>query len=413
MKIPLRRILVILSALVLLGMFIHSAWRVLPPQVVHIETGPLGGSFHENALKYLGYLERVGLKTDIHPDPQSLHIVQRLNGEDGGHVDIGFTAQWVDPTAFPNVFSAGAIELQPLFLFLRKDLGAIASPAGLLGKRVVMPPEFSASAKAARDVMALYGVTAQNTHFSYMLIADASAALQKGQFDAGFFMLAPANAMIDQLGRHDDLTLYSFNDVEAIARKLSYLKPCLLPHGAFELRLGRPEVDVRMVGATVNVIVNRDIHPAVLYALLNAMKDVHSGQTLVSSRGDYPSFANTDLPLHPLVGEWAKNGTPWIYKMFSPLLASLIQEYWLPVLAVVAVVSVYDTLNKLYNMIHLLTISAALEILTHLRASVSGGRRPGPLHRALFRLAEGVVMRDKRDKKARELLDQLRSELKP
>lgn len=104
MEIPLRRTLVILSALVLMGMFIHSAWRVLPFQVAHIE----GGNFHENALKYLGHLERVGLKTNIHPDPQSLHIVQRLNGEDGGHVGMGFTARWMDPTAFPNVFPAGA-----------------------------------------------------------------------------------------------------------------------------------------------------------------------------------------------------------------------------------------------------------------------------------------------------------------
>lgn len=413
MKVPLRRILLILSAVVLLGLFVNSAWRVLPPKVVYIETGPVGGSFHESALQYVRYLERVGLQTEIQPDPQSLHIVQLLNGQDGGHVDIGFTAQFVDPATFPNVYSAGAIELQPLFLFLRKELGTIRSPAGLRGKRLVMPPEFSATAKAAREVLALYGVTPQNTSFNYLLIGEATQALQKGQYDAGFFMLAPANAMIDKLGRHPDLMLYSFDDAEAIARKLSYLKPCVLPHSAFELLPGRPEADVRMVGATVNVIVNRDIHPAALYALLHAMREVHSGQTLVSLRGDYPNFVNTDLPLHPLVPEWAKNGTPWIYKTFSPLLASLIQEYWLPVLVLVAVVSVYDTLNKLYELIHLLTISAALEILTHMRANLSGGRRPGPVHRALFRLAEGVVMRDKADKKARALLEQLRSELRP
>jgi hypothetical protein len=271
-----------------------------------------------------------------------------------------------------------------------------------------MPPAGSATAQAARDVLALYGVTPENTPFINLPIAEAVVALQQGEHDAGFFMLAPANAMIDRLAHDDRLQLYSYTDNVGISRHIDYLKPALLARGAFDLRRVQPPQDVALVGATVNVIVRQDIHPAVLYALLNAMKDVHKGQTLVSDPGDYPSLVGTVLPLHPLAYEWAKAGTPWLYTHLSPAVAGLVDAYWGPALFLLALVSAFGTLRSLNEFIHTGALNLSLLCLVRLQARVDAGRQPGPVSRLVFRLAEPIVLRESKATKAREKLERLR-----
>jgi TRAP-type uncharacterized transport system substrate-binding protein len=381
--------------------------RALPPDVVVLQAGPQRGTYDEHARRYARQLADAGLKTEVQNFVDSVQIAGNLNAPDG-RVQIGFMAQSVDPKAYPQVMSAGVIELQPLFLFVRSSLGPLASPAALLGRRLVMPPEGSATAQAVRDVLALYGVTPANARFTYLPIAEAVVALQQGEHDAGFFMLAPSNAMINRLAHDDRLRLVDFHENVGISRNIDYLKPAVLARGAFDLRAVLPPQDVALVGATVNVIVRQDIHPAVLYALLNAMKDVHKGQTLVSGAGEYPTLVGTVLPLHPLANEWAKSGTPWLYTHLPPSLAGLVDVYWGPALFLLALVSAFGTLRSLNEFIHAGALSVALLFLLRLQARVDAGREPGFLSRRLFRVAESIVLMENKADQAREQLARLR-----
>ena len=155
---------------------------------------------------YASLLAAQGLKAEVRNQDDSLKIIDRVN-QAGGGVHIGFTAQHLDPKVHPQVASAGVVELQPLFVFLRRSVAEPATPAGLAGRRLVMPLEGSASAQAAEDVLARYGVTRENAHMSFLRIGDAAAALQRGEHDAGFFMLAPDNALIRRLVADPELVL--------------------------------------------------------------------------------------------------------------------------------------------------------------------------------------------------------------
>ncbi len=402
-----RTSLFVLIFLALLWLIGGSVRRALPPDVVLIQAGPQRGSYDEHAQRYATRLAEAGLKTEVQNIVDSVQIVRNLNATDG-RVQVGFMAQSVDPRAYPKVMSAGVIELQPLFLFLRRSLAPLASPAALLGRRLVMPPPGSATAQAVRDVLALYGVTPDNTAFSHLPIAEAMVALQQGEYDAGFFMLAPSNAMVNRLAHDARLHLVAFSENVGISRNIDYLKPAVLARGAYDLRAVLPAQDVALVGATVNVIVRQDIHPAVLYALLNAMKEVHKGQTLVSGAGDYPTQTGTALPLHPLASEWAKTGTPWLYTHLSPALAGLVDVYWGPALFLLALVSAFGTLRSLNEFIHTGALNLSLLFLLRLQAQVDAGRPPGFLSRTVFRLAEPIVLRESNAKKARDQLERLR-----
>ncbi|UXH76295.1 hypothetical protein [Roseateles amylovorans] len=381
--------------------------RALPPEQVVIQAGPRGGSFDTHARLYASHLAAQRLRVEVRNQDDSLRIIDKLDNAATG-VQVGFTAQRVDPARHPNVTSAGVVELQPLFLFLRRGWGEPPTLAGLAGRRLVMPLEGSATAQATHDVLARYEVTPQNTAFAYRQMNEAAAALQRGEFDAGFFMLAPDNALVRGLAEDPGLIMYSINDSLGIARNIDYLKPATLVRGSFDLKAPLPARDILLIGATENVVVRDDIHPAVLYALLQAMNDVHKGQTLVSDAGVYPRQAGAALPVHPLAVEWAKSGTPWLFAHLPPSLAGLVDAYWGPALALLALVSAFGTLQSLNGFIDAAVLGVALQWLGWLQRRVERGVRPGWLGRMMFRLVEPVIVREGREQIARDRLERLR-----
>ncbi|MES2943560.1 MAG: TAXI family TRAP transporter solute-binding subunit [Pseudomonadota bacterium] len=402
-----RRVVIAAIALFLIWSMVGSIRQALPPKTVFIETGPVGGSYHENALRYASKLDAAGLRTEVLPNPQSLETINKLN-DLREKVDIGFTVQPLDDSRYPNVASVGVIELQPLFVFYNLGLGKLQTPMSLRGKRLVMPPEKSATAEAARSVLGLYGLNEKNTTFTYLPISQAVEELKTGKHDAGFFMLAPANKIIHDLVSADTLSLLSIPEAVGVSRILDHLKPATVPLGAFDLQNNLPDSDTTVISGMVNVMVKKDINPAVLYVLLDAMKDAHHGQTLVSAKGDFPSMVGTELEVHPLAAQWAKSGTPWIFVRFGPVVASLIDKYWLLALVLVLLAEVYRTSRYLYELTELSASSTALRILLHLQKRLADGRMPGRFGKQLFRIAEAITARESQNAKARALLEQLR-----
>jgi TRAP-type uncharacterized transport system substrate-binding protein len=408
----LRRVLITCIVLAALWAMVNSIRQALPPKTVVIETGPAGGSYHQNALHYARKLEAAGLQVEIRPNPQSLETINHINAGNP-RTDIGFTVQALDRTRYPNAVSAGIVELQPLFIFYNVGLGKLQTLVNLRGKRLVMPPENSASAEAARAVLGLYGITVQNTRFTYLPIAEATEELKSGKHDAGLFMLAPANPLIHDLIKADMLSLLSIPEAVGISRILDHLKAAVLPLGAFDLQNNLPESDSGMICGMVNVMVRKDINPAVLYVLLDAMRDTHQGQTLVSAKGEFPSAVGTSLDIHPLAARWAKSGTPWVFAHFGPVWGSLIDKYWLLALVLIVLSEVYRTMRYLYELMELGCSSAALRILLRLQERIAAGHPPGPVSKKLFRLAETITARETQNRKALALLEQLRPAMRP
>lgn len=203
------------------------------------------------------------------------------------------------------------------------------------------------------------------------------------------------------------MRLVSMDNQQGIARHLAYLKPVLLVRGAFSLRPLLPPQDVALVGARVNLVLRRDVRPAVLYALLQAMREVHKGQTLISAAGDFPQQAGAALPVHPQAQDWARSGTPWIYEHLSPSNAGLLDACWRPLLALVTLASVFSSLQSIQRLVDGATLAVAQQVLAWLNRRLLQGRTPGWWGRVLFRLAEPVIVRQEPGQIARERLERL------
>lgn len=385
-----------------------AAYRAIPPSQVTIATGPVGGSYYENAVRYQRALAAQGVTAILRPVPNSLDIAREVNERAEG-IEIGFAAQTLNPDDYRHVLSLGAIEQQPLFIFEAKTLGAPATPAGLRGRRLVMPPLRSASSEAAVTLLAQHGVTPANTRITHLPIAQAVAELSQGHFDAGFFMLDPQDGFIKSLASDPELQLMDLRDTLTISRIDPSLHPVTLPHGIFDLANNVPPQDVRMVAANITVIARRHVPQALIYMLLQAMADAHRGSSLINDAGTFPNLVDIALPPHPLAADFEKNGLPWAYQNLPRWMASLVNSYLIIGLIFVVLVELWSSLLYFMELIDFLYVHFWLRVLLRIEQRARHGKALRPTDLRLVDLAENALLRSDRRRRSEELIGKIRS----
>jgi TRAP-type uncharacterized transport system substrate-binding protein len=350
------------------AIILAAALYARPPYDLTIATGPVGGSYYQAAQGYQKILAARGINLQLRPNPNSLDIVRDV-GEPGSGVDAGFIAQDVSGSKDADLFAIGQIELQPLFIFANAELGRRSTLDELRGRKVVMPPSNSATSDAAIRVFKLYDITQQNSFFTFMGLADAVKDLRAGRFDAGVFMLAAENPVVRELAADSSLHLMHVSEVKAIANHLPFLRPVVLPRGIYNIADSIPPNDTAMVAATVGVVVRKNLHPFLVYSLLEAMTKVHRDPTFLSNAGDYPTITGSQLTVHPLAAQYYRTGLPWAYNEFAPWPASAIYEYQ-PVIAGIFLLSaIFIAAKYLTEMGSFLLESIALVILRSVERS--------------------------------------------
>ncbi len=399
----LRLSLVVLA----IGIAAFAVIRALPPRVVTIETGPVGGSYYDIALKYRDALRKRGIDMILRPNPDLLEIICDVDRVGAG-VDIGFTAQAVQRDQFPNTSAAGAIELQPLFVFYNVGVGQIETLTNLRGKRIVMPPKRSATSEVALRILGLYDITPANTPMTFTPLEDAAGALKAGAFDAGFFVLAPSNGFISDMLEADNLRLLSVSEGKGITRHLPYLRTVILPRGSADVERNIPPDDVELLAATVNVVVRKTIDPAVLYILLDAMAEVHHGAALISDAGEFPSIVGTDLVPHPIAVAYAKSGMPWIYRNLPLSIASLIDHYLIIGVTIFVLTEIYKSLRYFGDLFNAILEDICLRVLLRIERRAVPGRPVSGVRRLAVHAIETALSRTSKRQRSAELIDRIR-----
>ena len=322
----------VISGLLVLAILL-GLLRVKPPHELTIESGPVGGSYYQDAVAYQNVLAAQGIDLKIRPKPNSLEIIKDVGDPQTG-VDVGFIAQDVPAVQAAPVQTIGDVELQPLFVFASAELGRRSVLDDLRGRKVVMPPSDSATSDAAVRVFELYDINRENTSFAFMPLTDAVRELRAGHFDAGVFMLAPESPVIRELAADTGLHLVPIDAAKAIANHLPFLRAVVLPRGIYDIADAIPPVDTPMVAAPVGIVVRKDLHPWLIYSLLQALTKVHHHSTLLTSAGDFPTIAGSQLEAHPLAESYYRSGLPWTYRELPSWLAAFIDKYNVIVLGV-------------------------------------------------------------------------------
>ncbi len=300
--------------------FVKSA----PPNRLVITSGPVGSSFHTNAVKYAKILARNGVTLDILPSRGSIENLQRL-ADPSSRVDIGFVQGGMvsNVANCDKLVSLGSIAYQPLLVFYR------GAPVRLLsdfaGKRLAIGPVGSGTRSLSLTLLAFNGIKPDGaTALLDLEPEDASKGLLDGKVDAVFLMgEAASTSVMRKLVRTKDVQLLSFPQVVAYTRRLSYLNVLLLPEGSIDFGINLPSRDVYLIGPTVELIARPDINPSLSDLLLDAAREIHGNPSLLQRRGEFPAPLEHEFRISPDASRYYKSGKSFFYRYLPFWLASL------------------------------------------------------------------------------------------
>jgi hypothetical protein len=130
-----------------------------------------------------------------------------------------------------------------------------------------------------------------------------------------------------------------FEDLDAVAKKLSYLSVQKLPASAMVPAEAIPNTDVRYLSTTSSVLAKADLDHTLVMILADALDKVYSPANLTRAKDEFPNFRSTEtFKPNPMAVEFYKSGKPLLGKYFPPVVAGLIGNLLVVIIPLITVV---------------------------------------------------------------------------
>jgi uncharacterized protein len=307
----------LLAALAVVAALIAAIWIALgfvfpsPPTKVDIASSFPGGHFQALARRYKSILARSGVTLNVLTTDGSVENLKLLN-DPSWKVPIGLMQGGVaDAETAPDLLSLGRIDYQVFWLFssTKENLSDLAQ---LKGKRIALGPLGSGARLVCERILNKAGVTSDNSTLLYLMPEQAFSALKNKTIDALFVNFSPESPILDSLLRDSDFQVMSFKDTEALTRVFPYLVRLVLPRGVIDYESKIPATDVVLIGTTNVVLVRKDLHPAIIDLLAQAMTAVHSAPGLFQHLNEFPNLADPEYSIADEAREFFKNGPSFL-----------------------------------------------------------------------------------------------------
>ena len=286
--------------------------KPLPPKTLIMATGMEGGSYAAFGERYRQLLARDGITVVLRPTSGAMENLGLLKDR-SQTVGVGFvqsTAAVIEETS--NVVSLGGLAYTPLWVFYRGQ-DTFDDLMYLQGKRIAIGPDGSGVREFSLELLKVAGVTGPSTEFLELPYSDAKLAILEGKVDAIMTFGSPDNLLIWELLNAKDIKLMNLNQAEAYSRRFPDLSNVVLPRGIIDPGKQNPSSDIHLLSPTTNLIVRKDLHPALVYLLLKASVEIYSGTSWVNKAGEFPSLVKQDDPISEQAQRFYKTGGSWLY----------------------------------------------------------------------------------------------------
>lgn len=324
----------VLGALVvalLLGVLFTT--HPLPPKSLSMACGPAGSAFETFGKRYQKLLAQDGITLNLINTAGSAENLSLLAQADSG-VEMGFVdggiAQESDE---PGLVSLGTVAYEPLWVFSR-HVNSDRGLSSLQGKRVSVGPDGSESAALFDELKRRKTLDIGNFVRVTASTEDSAAALLQGKLDAVILVSSYASPVIRKLAADPGIQLANFSLADAFVAHFPTLSKRNFPEGAADLMHDIPKHDVTLLATKTSLIIRGDMHPALQYAILQVISQVHARGGIFNKPGDFPAAETQEIQLGKEARNYYKNGRPILQRYLPFWLAAIVEEILLLILPV-------------------------------------------------------------------------------
>jgi TRAP transporter TAXI family solute receptor len=348
-------LVITVTGLVLLGL-LSQATRTLrpaPPRTFTLATGAPGGAYFANGERYRALLAREGITLELRSTSGSAENLRHLL-DDGSGIEAAFvqggiiaapaqaavntTDAGAAPPARPDeqLVSLGALYYEPLWIFHRgpKTITRLDQLGGL---RLAVGAAGSGTRVVALDLLSQSGITEDRAQFQGLSTLEAANALTEGKVDALFMIAGEDSPVVRRLLATAGVSLVSLDQATGTTRRRPYLSTITLPRGVIDFNRDVPPRDVTLLATTANLVVRADLHPALMYLLLDAATTLHRGHSAFNEAGAFPSPRHQDVPLAPQAERYYQVGKPLLQRYLPFWVAIFVDRIWVLLLPLFAI----------------------------------------------------------------------------
>ncbi len=303
-------VLVLLILIVFGFVFFHFVLPA-PPDTVVMTTGMEGGTYTVFGRRYQEAMARERVRLLLLPSSGSVENLNRLK-DSSFRVDVGFIqGGTISAKEAPQLISLGGICYSPLWVFYR-GRGVLDDLSQLKGKRIAVGPEGSGARKFSMELLKASDAAGPPTRLLDFPGPAGVKAILDGRVDVVMISSTVDNALVQELLYAEGIKLMNFRQAEAYTRRFPSLSQVVLPKGILDLSKNRPATDIQLLATTTNLIVRKNLHPAIMYLLLDAAMDIHGDAGWVNKAGEFPSPKSQDFPLSDIAERFYKSGRPFL-----------------------------------------------------------------------------------------------------
>jgi TRAP-type uncharacterized transport system substrate-binding protein len=307
----------------------------LPPRQFAIAAGTAGSGYDTVAKHYARILARDGVTLEIRYSAGGVENLGLLR-DTASEVQAALTTFDVTQASdTDNLYSLGGVFDAPIFIFSR-NAEPLTQFVQFRGKRLsIGMPGTALRSLFLKVLNATDGLDA-STRLLDLEPAGAIDALIAGEIDVAAFPSQLDRSLLQRALATPGIRLMNVAQAEAIAKTVPGLKHLVLWRGLINLTRDIPNSDFDMLAIRNRLLVRKELHPALQYLLLQAMREVHWAPGPFNRLGEFPSEQPNDLPLSPTAEAFYRSGSTFWQRYTSFWLSSLLERIVFFVIPVVA-----------------------------------------------------------------------------
>src|SRR6266542_922958 len=321
------RVVVPAAAIAIAAFYVAYRWiDPLPPRHLVIAAGPTGSGYDAAARRYARILARHRVQLQVRNAAGAVEDLELLR-EPASGVQAAVTAFGVTRPGDPDTFySLGGIFDAPVFIFYRAA-EPITRFAQFRGKRLAIGMPGTALRALFLQVLKATDALDISTRLVDLDSAGGVDALTGGEIDAAAFPSELDGILLQRALGAPGLQLMNVAQAEAIAKTVPGLKHVVLWRGLIDLSRDIPDADIDLIASRNRLLVRKELHPALQYLLLEAMREVHSAPGPFNRLGEFPAEQPNDLPLSPTAEAFYRSGPTFWQRYTSFWLTSLLNRF--------------------------------------------------------------------------------------
>ena len=346
-----RLLLVALPAAAVLAIFyvVYSLVDPLPPRRLVIGAGIAGSGYDNFARRYARVLARDGIDLEIRNTAGAVENLDLLRDPASKVQAALTTVGFARPDDSDHLASLGGVFDAPIFVFY-KSAERVTQFAQLRGKRLAIGTAGTSVRPLILQVLKAGGAAEAPTRFVDMDYDRAIDALIAGEIDVAIFPSQLDTGLFRRALTAPDVRLMNVAQAEAIAKTVPGIKHVVLWQGLIDLTHDIPDADVNLLASGNSLLVRKDLHPALQYLLLEAIREVHSAPGPFNRLGEFPAEQPNDLPLSLTAQSFYRSGPTFWQRYTSFWLTSLLDRILFFVVPVVAaLIPVIGFTSRLYR----------------------------------------------------------------